>query len=72
MNDCTFIIERHIATLSGNEGEVTKQINLVSWNGKPASIDIRAWSSVGKPYKGIGLSTDETKALREALSGLEL
>lgn len=67
MNDCTFNIEKHIATLSGSEGEVQKQINLVSWNDKPATIDIRAWSSKGKPYKGITLTIDEAKALKEAL-----
>lgn len=72
MTDCTFTIERHIATLSGSDGAVTKQINLVSWNGKPATIDIRAWSTRGKPYKGVTLTLDEVKALREALNGLEI
>lgn len=67
MSDCTFNIEKHIATLSGSEGEVQKQVNLVSWNDKPATIDIRAWSSKGKPYKGITLTIDEAKALKEAL-----
>lgn len=63
----TFEIQKHIATLLGSEGEVTKQINLVSWNDRPAVIDIRAWSSKGKPYKGIVLNTNEAKALKEAL-----
>lgn len=67
MSDCTFTIEKHIATLSGGEEGVSKQINRISWNGKPAVIDIRAWSSKGKPYKGITLSADEAKALKEAL-----
>lgn len=67
MSDCTFNIEQRIATLSGGEGEVTKQINLISWNGKPPVIDIRTWSSKGKPYKGITLTPDEAKVLKEAL-----
>ena len=67
MSDCTFTIEKHIATLSGGEGEVSKQINRISWNGKPAVIDIRAWSSKNRPYKGITLTNDEAKALKEAL-----
>lgn len=71
MNDCTFTIEKHIATLSGSEAEVSKQINLISWNGKPAAIDIRAWSSKGKPYKGITLTIEEAKALKEALETLK-
>lgn len=71
MKDCTFNIEKHIATLSGNEGEVTKQINLVSWNGKPAVFDVRAWSTQGKPYKGVTLTLDEVKAFKAAFDGLE-
>lgn len=67
MSDCTFTIEKHIARLSCGENEVSKQLNIVSWNGKPAVIDIRAWSGKGKPYKGITLSADEAKALKEAL-----
>lgn len=67
MSDCTFTIEKHIATLSGGEGEVSKQINRISWNGKPAVIDIRAWSGKGKPYKGITLDESEAKALKEVL-----
>ena len=67
MSDCTFTIEKHIATLSGGEEGVTKQINRISWNGKPAVIDIRAWSGKGKPYKGITLDESEAKALKEAL-----
>lgn len=72
MSDCTFNIEKHIATLSGSEGEVTKQVNLVSWNDKPATIDIRAWSGKMKPYKGITLTIDEAKTLKEVLDGLEM
>lgn len=71
MTECKFNIEKHIATLSGSEGEVTKQINVVSWNGKQAVIDIRAWSSKGQPYKGITLTREETEKLKVALESWE-
>lgn len=71
MNDCTFEIVKHIATLSKNEAEVSKQVNLISWNGKPAAIDIRAWNSRGKPYKGISLTIEEANVLKEALETLK-
>ena len=67
MSDCTFIIEKHVATLSGVEGGVTKQINRISWNVKAAVLNKRAWSGKGKPYKGITLDESEAKALKEAL-----
>lgn len=72
MSEVKFNIEQHIAVLSGSEGEVSKQLNLVSWGGKPPVIDIRAWSSKGKPYKGVTLTIEETQALKEVLNGLEL
>lgn len=67
MDDCTFSIERRIAVLSGEDGEVQKQVNLISWNGKEPVIDIRTWSSKGKPYKGITLTVNEAAGLKEAL-----
>lgn len=72
MDNIKFNIEQHIATLSGNEGEVTKQLNIVSWNEKPPVIDVRTWSSKNQPYKGVTLTIDEAKALKTALNSLEM
>lgn len=72
MNECTFNIEKRIAVLSGSDNEIQKQINLISWNGKTAVIDIRAWSSKGKPYKGVTLSKTEARVLRDVLNGIKL
>lgn len=72
MSDIKFNIEQRIATLSGNEGEVTKQINYISWNEKPPVIDIRTWNSKNQPYKGVTLTVDEAKELKAALNSLEM
>lgn len=67
MNECTFEVIKELAALSGADESVQKKLCLISWNGKPAVIDIRAWSSKNRPYKGITLTNDEAKALKEAL-----
>lgn len=54
----------------GKANDRTIEVNMVSWNGRPAKVDIRRWSEdhifMGK---GIALTEDEAKALYEALKG---
>jgi hypothetical protein len=50
-----------------------KELNLMSWNDKEAKCDIRDWDSEHKKMgKGISLSVDELKKLREMLNQMEL
>lgn len=54
----------------GRANDRTIEVNMVSWNGRPAKVDIRRWSEdhtfMGK---GIALTEDEAKTLYEALKG---
>jgi hypothetical protein len=46
-----------------------KEVNLVSWNGRPAKIDIRSWqSNHEKCGKGIALTREETEELVKLLN----
>ena len=62
-------ITDHIATLS-ESNDRTVEVNMVSWNKRPAKVDIRRWSKdhafMGK---GITLTDEEAKVLLEALKG---
>lgn len=58
-------ILEHIATLS-KSGETTKELNLISYNGKPPVYDIRRWKD-GKMQKGITLTAEELEQLKKAL-----
>ena len=62
-------IVKHIATL-GEANDRTLEVNLVSWNKRPAKVDIRRWDKdhtfMGK---GVALTDEEAKALYEALKG---
>ncbi|MBU5425462.1 hypothetical protein KQI41_03460 [Tissierella pigra] len=60
------IIEK-IAVLS-EKGNWTKEFNKVSWNNRPAKFDLRDWNhEEGKMGKGVTLSDEEARILKEAL-----
>ena len=60
------IIEK-IAVLS-EKGNWTKEFNKVSWNNRPAKFDLRDWNhEEGKMGKGVTLSDEEARVLKEAL-----
>ena len=61
-------IVKEIAELSTGDSGYTKEINLISWNGKEPKYDIRSFSpNREKCGKGITLNADEAAALLKAL-----
>lgn len=67
--DFRYDIVRHIATLS-ESGTYSRELNDVSFNDRPARLDVRAWRQEGEskvPLKGIQLTEAEAKALYAAL-----
>lgn len=66
-------ITERIAVLSTNASGWERQLNLVSWNDKPAKYDLRDWSPDGsKMGKGISLTAEELQTLKELLNDMEL
>lgn len=66
-------ITEKIAVLSGY-GDTTKELNKVSYNGSPAKYDLRSWRRVNgeeKLLKGVTLTEEEAKLLKDALNGIE-
>ena len=43
-NDFSYEIVEHIAVLSTSKTGWTKELNLISWNGRTPKYDIREWS----------------------------
>ena len=68
MKEIQYEIVKEIAVLSTSESGYTKEINLISWNGKEPKYDIRTFSpNREKCGKGITLTVDEAAALLKAL-----
>jgi len=73
MSEFKFEIIEEIIILSESSKNWTKELNLISWNGREAKLDIRDWApNKEKMGKGITLSKEEAKKLRDALNKLEL
>jgi hypothetical protein len=73
MAEIKFEIVKTLGVLATSEKGWTKELNLVSWNDRPAKYDLREWSpDHSLMSKGITLSEPELKALKELLGGLDL
>lgn len=69
MADIKYEIEKKIGVISESVKGWTKELNLISWNGKKAKYDLRDWSPEHeKMGKGITLTIDELKTLRKLLN----
>lgn len=69
MNEVKYEIIEHLGVLSEREKGWKKEINLISWNDREPKYDIRDWSeNHEKMGKGITLSEDEAKKLRNILN----
>lgn len=69
--EISFEIIEHIGVLSSGAKGWTKELNLVSWNGREPKYDIREWSAEhDKMGKGVTLSKEELEALKGILEKL--
>lgn len=72
MADIKFEITEHLGTLGENARGWSKEVNLVSWNGREPKYDIREWSpDHTRMGKGITLTEDEVINLKDILSKID-
>lgn len=73
MADIKFEITSNFGALSENAKGWKKEVSLVSWNDREPKYDIRDWSPAhDKMGKGITLTADEIKNLRDILNRINL
>lgn len=73
MDILKFEIVEEIAVLSESEKGWKKELNLVSWNNNEPKYDLRDWApNHEKMGKGVRLTNDELKALKDALNRINL
>lgn len=73
MADLTYDIKETIGAISENSRGWSKELNLISWNDREPKYDIRDWApDHEKMGKGITLTKDEIKRLRDLLNEMEL
>ena len=72
MAEIKFEIQETVGTISQSPKGWTKELNLISWNGKAPKYDLRDWAPQHeKMGKGVTLNAEELKALRDLLNGME-
>lgn len=73
MADIKFEIKEAIAIISETEKGWSKELNLISWNGKSAKYDLRDWAPEHeKMGKGITLTIEELKSLKDILNNIDI
>lgn len=65
-------VKKSYGVLSESAKGWTKELRSISWNDREAKFDIREWSPDEKMGKGVTLSIDELKNLRDILNKLDL
>ena len=73
MADFKYEIVQELGVISTNASGWTRELNLISWNDRPAKFDIRDWSpDHEKIGKGLTLSDEDIMSLKEILKDLEM
>ncbi|WMJ77651.1 MULTISPECIES: YdbC family protein [unclassified Sedimentibacter] len=66
-------ITEELAILSESSRGWTKELNMVSWNDREPKFDIREWSPEHERMgKGVTLSKEEAKLLRDILNKMDI
>ena len=73
MPEIKFEIIKNIGTFSESSKGWTKELNLISWNGREPKYDIRDWDPEHlKMGKGVTLTEKELKNLKDLLGEMDL
>lgn len=71
--DVNYEIKEVVSVLSKSSKSWQKELNIISWNGKEAKYDLRDWGpNHEKMGKGVTLTIEELKALKEALNNMNI
>ncbi len=73
MAEIKYEIVENVGVLSETEKGWQKELNLISWNERPAKYDLRDWSpNHEKMGKGVTLTPEEIGKLAELISGEDI
>lgn len=73
MAEIKFDILEKIGVVSTSNKNWNKELNIISWNERPGKYDLRDWDeNHQKMGKGITLTKEELKALKELLNQMDL
>lgn len=72
-DEVTFEVVHHLGVLGTSQRGWTKEVNLVSWNNRPARLDIRDWNpDHSRMGRGVAINGEETLILKDLLSNFDV
>ncbi|MCI1904036.1 YdbC family protein [Enterococcus hirae] len=72
MADFQYEILEELGVLSTNPKGWRKELNIISWNGRPPKFDLRDWAPEhSKMGKGVTLSNEEFNELKALLKRMD-
>ncbi|WP_093052196.1 YdbC family protein [Salipaludibacillus aurantiacus] len=72
MKELKYEIIKTVGVLSESPKGWTKELNLISWNGREPKYDIRDWApDHEKMGKGVTLTEEEVTNLKKVIEGME-
>lgn len=73
MADIKFDIIEKLGTIGEGSKGWSKEVNIISWNGRKPKVDIRDWDENNeKMGKGLTLTKEELKTLKGLLNSLDI
>lgn len=73
MADIKFDIIEKLGTIGEGSKGWSKEVNIISWNGRKPKIDIRDWDENNeKMGKGLTLTKEELKTLKGLFNSLDI
>ena len=73
MADIKFDIIEKLGTIGEGSKGWSKEMNIISWNGRKPKVDIRDWDENNeKMGKGLTLTKEELKTLKGLLNSLDI
>lgn len=73
MAEIKFDIIEKLGTIGEGSKGWSKEVNIISWNGRKPKIDIRDWDGNNeKMGKGLTLTKEELKTLKGLLNSLDI
>ncbi len=71
MPEIKYEITEHLGVISETARGWTREVNMISWNGREPKIDVRDWSADhSKMSKGLTFTLDEVKELTKIVEKL--
>ncbi|MDB8803742.1 YdbC family protein [Romboutsia sp. 1001216sp1] len=73
MSSIKYDIVKEVGIISTTTSGWKKELNIISWNNREPKYDLRDWSAEHeKMGKGITLTAEELKSLKELLNNMDI